>query len=228
MNAFISRDQTPESEFTSLLHAQGWQVSGQSLVSLEPLPFEAVPDCDWIFFASKNAVRFFFEQVDAQEIILPKAQWAALGETTAAALAEHVENIGFTGNGEPETAAKTFMETAWSMPDRTVPIRVLFPAARHSMQSIVVYLNNRFLALQMEVYDNQPIAKPPQRLEEVLVFTSPMNAQAYFSHNALLPYQNVIAIGGTTAEGLREIGIREVVTAAEPNERSLAEAVMGL
>ena len=228
MNAFISRDQTPESEFSSVLRAQGWQVSGQSLVQLEPLPFEIVPDCDWIFFASKNAVRFFFDQVRAQGIVLPVAKWAALGEATASALAEHVGNIGFIGNGEPEMSAKAFMETALSEQDRSTAIRVLFPAARHSMQSILLYLNNRFLALQMEVYDNQSLTQLAERREDVLVFTSPMNARAYFTQHALLPYQKVIAIGATTAEGLRDLGIEDAVIAAAPNERCLAEAVLGL
>ena len=57
---FISRDLDEYSAFTALLHAAGWQVRGLSLVTLTALPFDEIPEVDWIFFASKNAVRFFF------------------------------------------------------------------------------------------------------------------------------------------------------------------------
>ncbi len=221
MHVFISRAQTPDSEFSRLLRAQGRQVHGQSLVTLHALPFDAVPDCDWIFFASKNAVRFFFRRVQEQSILLPKAKWAALGEATAEALAACVGNIDFTGNGEPESTASAFQMQI----SESTAIRVLLPAARHSMQSIAAYLGDSVQIEHLEVYDNQPIADPPERRDNVLVFTSPMNARAYFSHHALLPFQKVVAIGATTAAALRQLGIANVATAAAPNERSLAESV---
>lgn len=222
MNVFITRAQTPDSEFSRLLREQGWQVSGQSLVTLEALPFDAVPDCEWIFFASKNAIHFFFEQVSKQDIPLPAVQWAALGDATAEALGKYVETIHFKGNGEPEHSAMAFQAITFTAP----LVRVLFPAARHSMRSIASYLDNRFQAIHLEVYDNHPIACPPQRSDEVLVFTSPMNAQTYFSHHLLLPYQKVVAIGPTTAEALRRLGVVDVRTAAAPSERSMAKKVM--
>ncbi len=222
MKAFISRTQTLDSDFTRLLQAQGWEVHGQSLVTLEALPFDAVPDVDWMFFASKNAVAFFFQHLKKQRIAVPRVKWAALGDATAASLAVYVATIDFIGNGEPEYSARAFQEEA-----RTgANIRVLFPAARHSMQSIAALLQPPFQALHLEVYDNQPIANPVQRMEDVLVFTSPMNAQTYFSRFGLLPFQRVVAIGPTTAEALRELGIASVRTAVAPNERSLAEAAV--
>ena len=224
MHVFISRELSPDSEFSRLLRAQGLQVHGQSLVTLKPLPFHAVPECDWIFFASKNAVHFFFAQVKQQGIALPDARWAALGDATAEALASYVETIDFKGNGDPESTAPAFQEQAAT--DFTV--RVLFPAARNSMQSIAAYLSGFFQAIHMEVYDNQPVANPPERRDEVLVFTSPMNAQTYFSSFALLPFQKVVAIGATTAEALQRIGIADVVIAAAANESSLADAVLGI
>jgi len=221
MNAFISRSLSPDSEFYRLLRARGWQVHGQALVTLEPLPFAQVPECDWIFFASKNAVRFFFRQVNETQIPLPETKWAALGEATAEALARHVSVIDFTGNGEPEAAARAFQKHT-AGPET---VRVLFPAARQSMKSVAGYLSENFQALHLEVYDNQPVLNAVLRTDDVLVFTSPMNARAYFSHQALLPDQKVVAIGAATAEALRQLGIPEIIIAAQPNERSLAEAV---
>jgi uroporphyrinogen-III synthase len=222
MNAFISRSLSPDSEFSRLLRTGGWQVHGQALVTLEPLPFEAVPGCDWIFFASKNAVQFFFRQVTEKQIPLPETKWAALGEATAEALAMHVSAIDFTGNGEPEATAKAFRQQA-AMPET---VHILFPAARNSMQSVAGFLSGNFQAIHLEVYDNQPIPNPSLRSDDVLVFTSPMNAGAYFAHHLLLPGQKVVAIGATTAEALKRLGVPDVTVATEPTERSLAEAVI--
>lgn len=222
MQAFISRTQTPDSEFSSLLRAAGWQVYGQSLVTLQALPFDRIPDCDWIFFASKNAVHFFFRQVAILNISLPQVRWAAMGSATAEVLAKHVETIHFRGTGAPASTAIAFLGET----DSAKPAQVLFPAARHSMRSIAVHLGDTIQPIHLEVYDNQPIKYPPQRNDEVLVFTSPMNARTYFFHFPLLPFQKVVAIGATTTEALRQLGIKIVITAAAANERSLAEAVI--
>jgi len=128
------------------------------------------------------------------------------------------------GNGIPEFSAKVFQTRAFAAPS----VCVLFPAARHSMKSIAAYLDDHYQAFYLEVYDNQPIANPAQRNDKVLVFTSPLNARSYFSHYPLLPSQKVVAIGATTAKALHRLGISDIMTAAAPNERSLAEAVIGV
>lgn len=85
-----------------------------------------------------------------------------------------------------------------------------------------------FHCIHFEIYDNQPIAEPPFSAADVLVFTSPMNAEAYFSKNILEKKQRVVAIGETTAGALRELGVAEIEIAAEPTEKGLAEAVLRL
>jgi uroporphyrinogen-III synthase len=60
-------------------------------------------------------------------------------------------------------------------------------------------------------------------LEEVLVFTSPMNGEAYFGLHALLAGQRVVAIGPTTAEALKQF---DPAVATSPTEEALARAVL--
>jgi len=55
------------------------------------------------------------------------------------------------------------------------------------------------------------------------VFTSPLNAQAYFARYALLEGQKVVAIGRTTAQAIADLGISNVITAPTPTEEVLAE-----
>ena len=90
------------------------------------------------------------------------------------------------------------------------------------------FLAGDYQCIHFPIYDNRPLAAPPYSDAEVLVFTSPMNAQAYFSKHILAEKQRVVAIGQTTAGALRELGIATVEVAASPDERGLAEAVLRL
>lgn len=225
MTAFISRALLPDSDFRSVLRAHGWGVFGQSFVMLSAMPFEKIPDCDWLFFSSQNAVRFFFQNLEQQKMEVPTAQWAALGVSTARVLEGFTGKVDFIGTGEPKGTSQLFRRHCARL--KSVG-PVIFPAARRSRQSVMVLLNMDFQCAHFEIYDNQPIANPLQRSENVLAFTSPMNAEAYFSHHALLPGQRVAAIGGTTDRMLQQLGIAESAIAAEPTERGLAEAVLTL
>jgi uroporphyrinogen-III synthase len=231
MIAFITRALSDDSEFKKRLAHADWQVEGKSLVTLSPLPFSEIPAADWVFFSSKNAVRFFFQQLESNvpgdfkspgEWSGGNVKWAALGPATARALAEYVGQVDFVGTGEPKGTAAAFQGVA------SAPAVILFPAARHSRQSVMSFLAPDFQCVHFPIYDNRPVAEPPHSDADVLVFTSPMNAQAYFSKNILGKKQRVAAIGATTAEALQELGISKIEIATEPTEQALAEAVLRL
>ncbi|MBP6826070.1 MAG: uroporphyrinogen-III synthase [Saprospiraceae bacterium] len=245
MTAFITRDLSDNSAFKSLLTARGWQVEGRSLVMLTPLVFHDIPAAGWIFFSSKNAVQFFFQNIENQKLAIPSVKWAALGEATAEMLKKYVGEADFTGDGDPVTTAEAFL----GQPHPRLPQReggrgtlyvpppvgggagggvVLFPAARHVRESIMSLLSTRFQCIHLEVYDNKPVGDPPASEADVLVFTSPMNAEAYFVQHVLQNKQQVVAIGRTTAEALKALGIDGIFISEEPSERSLAEAVLRL
>lgn len=221
MTAFISRDLTPHSAFRALLEPRGWVVNGESLVQLTPLAFPEVPAADWIFFSSRNAVAFFFRQLERQALPRPAVQWAAIGRATAEALTAWVGKIDFCGAGDPETTAASFGRLAAGQ-------RVVFPGARHSRQSIPLLLTGTIESVMFEIYDNIPSPNPIRRDEAVLAFTSPMNAQAYFAHHLLQPHQRLLAIGATTATTLHDLGFPHVSIAKEPSEAGLAAAALKL
>jgi len=223
MTVFISRSLSATSEFRHLLTAQGWQVTGHSLVTLSALPFAALPAADWIFFSSQNAVRFFFQQVDEPGINVPIAQWAALGAATARELQDYVGAVDFIGSGEPISTAIAFQ---MMVPVANTGITVVFPGARHSQQSVQRLLADVVQGIHLEVYDNCPVANPVLRSEKVLVFTSPLNAEAYLVQHTLQPDQRVVAIGETTASALRRLGVESYRVAAAPTEAALAQAVL--
>jgi len=221
MTVFISRELPLDATFLLLLQAEGWQVAGQSLVQLSPLPFSALPAADWAFLSSQNAVRFFFQQMEKESLVWPDLRWAALGEATAKVLAAYAGSLDFVGSGDPKSTAAAFQRLAAGS-------TVLFPGARHSLQSVQRLLGDTMQGIHLEVYDNRPVADPAQRHESVLVFTSPLNAGAYFSRHSLQPGQQVVAIGATTTATLQKMGITTVITAAAPTEMALASAVLAL
>lgn len=215
---FISRDPDEDSVFANQLRAAGWQVHGFSLVTLTPLPIGDIPETDWIFFASKNAVKFFFEGGVSRE---DEVSWAALGPATARALLRYTHRVDFTGTGDPATTAAAFKPLAQGK-------KVLFPAARQSQRSVPDLLGDAISALYLPVYDNVPVSDPPLLEDNVLVFTSPMNARAYFGRHRLSVRQRVVAIGQTTAAELAVLGISGVLISEEPTESALAATVLAL
>lgn len=218
MTVFISRSLEEAPEFTALLTAAGWKAEGLSLVRLSPLPESALPDCAWVFFASKNAVRFFYETYGNPPA---SAALGALGPATGEAVRQAFGRIDFVGNGDPSETAARFRPLAEGR-------RVLFPAARHSRRSVPEALGDAIEAVHLAVYDNEPVPDPPETRADVLVFTSPMNARAYLDRHSLQPFQRAVAIGQTTAAALRELGVKNPVIASEPSEQALAKTVLAL
>lgn len=213
---FISRPAPPESAFRRLLEPQGFEVDGRSLVAFSAVPFVLPTSFDWVFFYSSHGVRFFFDQVAQTEVALPQTtRFGAIGPATA----RLVETVHFVGDGVPETTAEAFRKVAAGK-------RVLFPRAAHSKQSVQLLLDNSVEALDLVVYQNEPLREVVLSDAAALIFTSPLNAQAYFSKHRLLSGQKVFAIGQTTARALSDLHIVPEAVAPQPSEEALANLVL--
>ena len=217
-NIFISRQLQPDSIFLQRLSAEGFRVHGESLVIFQPLAFEWPQDPAWVFFYSRHAVQFFFDQLDDLQK-LQGLKLAAMGSGTAEQLSFFCPVVHFTGAGEPEAVAAAFGEIA----EGEV---VLFPRARHSRRSVQQLLGERIQAIDLITYDNLQRTDLDLPICQALVFTSPMNAEAYFQTYSLQEGQEVYAIGQVTARRLQQLGVAKIKVAAEPSEEGLAEVVL--
>ena len=216
---FISRELALNSIFLQKLRAASYEVLGESLVAFREVPFTLPLETDWVFFYSKKAVQFFLN--NAQVVgYLKNRQKAVLGPGTAAALSKRGYNADFVGTGEPETTAEAFGQLATGK-------RVLFPRAAHSRRSVQQLLEGQMIAQDLVVYHNEPRTDFTLPVCEYLVFTSPLNVQAYMAKYAIAAGQKIVAIGGTTAAALRESGITEWRVADSPSEEDLAMVVLG-
>jgi uroporphyrinogen-III synthase len=215
---FISRHLDDGSIFYKTLKANGFAVHGESLLTFNPVPFASPQSFDWVFFYSKTAVRFFLDNGQCPN--LEGKKLAAIGEGTANALIERGHHPHFIGDGEPVTAAARFLEVAKGR-------RILFPRAKESRQSIQRLLGDAIFAVDLVVYENTPRTDFTLSDYQILVFTSPMNALAYFSIKTWKG-EAVVAIGNTTASALHQIGIEQVHVATAATEEALATLVLEL
>ena len=214
---FISRFLRADSPFWQL--GDGWQVVHQSLVDFSSLPFVLPARFDWVFFYSAQAVYSFFEGL--QQPLPLGLRWAALGPGTARALRDRGVEADFVGGGVAATLAEEFAA-------RAKGCSVLFPQARHSRQALEKIIAAQLEVYPLVVYDNQPKSVFEIPFCNYLIFTSPMNAQVYYSRYPQEPGQQVIAIGQPTAEKLMSLGIEQPATADEPSEASLVRLLRTL
>jgi hydroxymethylbilane synthase len=212
-SVFISTDLGEGDIFRRHLMALGCSVSGEALIRFSAVGFEPAADTDWLFFSSKNAARFYFDACPA----LPDGmKIAAINRGTAQVLAELGHPPDFTGSGgNMETIAAAF--------DQTTGDRVVFPRASHSRRTIQQMVRSKKIA-DLVVYDNFPVAEVRRREEDVLVFTSPMNAGSYFSKYGLRDDQAAVAIGASTAAEISSHGW-PAMQAFEPTRWALVDAV---
>ena len=218
---FITRDISDTEPFAVTLRNAGVAFQGRSLIKVTPVTLQesALPDTDWVFFYSRNGVRIFFDQISS-------SWWAdkkmgAIGSSTAAAIAAYTGRpVDFTGVGAD--IAGPFTEVAAQQ-------RVLFVRASDSVQSVQRQLGPEVTALDLVAYNNVAIHDfTVEPLPKILVFTSPLNVRAWYGEYPPMPWQQVVAIGQTTALALKLNGVTNVSVAENPTEQSLAEIVLGL
>lgn len=215
---FISRDLTPDSTFQALLEGQAI-LQAQSLISFEEVPIQQLPVCDWLFFYSKKGLDFGWASLQ-QLVPFPKV--AVLGPASGKHLKHKFGKVAdFVGTGEPITTAAAFSKAAKGQ-------QVCFVRAKNSQQSIAQLLGEQVQATSLVVYTN--VAKTSLSIPfcDILVFTSPLNAQTYYQHYVAKKDQTVIAIGQTTANALDSLGITTVIMASTPHESALANCCLSL
>jgi uroporphyrinogen-III synthase len=215
---FISRRQTTSSPFYDRMVAAGYEVIAQSLIHFNAMPFSLPTHFDWVFFYSKNAVKYFFEKVSDAEV--KHKRLACIGKGTASTLEQLGYTPDFVGSGHPEEVAEDFYAEA----PKSI---VLFPQAAYSQQSVQKRLAAKVQTISLVVYKNTPIPAFTIPFCEILVFTSPMNVSAYASHYAIKDNQTCIAIGHTTSQALEEYKVKNIVIATAPSEEKMAEAALG-
>ena len=219
---FITRSLRDDSPFLKDLPGNVNKVLGRSMVTFTAVSFELPSEGDWLFFYSANGVRFFAEQCLGN----PGFNWSAfkigaMGRGTARSLKESGVTVDFEGNGFPETVAGEFLKVAKGE-------KVIFLGARRSKNSIQVLLEKQIQSKRIVVYDNQPSGFSLKENPEYIIFTSPLNVEAFLQYNSVDPNQKIIAIGPTTGKKLKSYGIEQFHIPSFPTEISIVNYIRTL
>lgn len=215
---FISRDLDETDFIHRALTAHQYTVSGKSLINITKVRFSSIPPTDWIFFSSRNSVKFFFEQ---EPIIRPETKFAVIGKGTESVLREFGKIPHFIGYHID------ILQTAKEFRSILGDESVLFPGAKDSLRSIQKELSFTNHIHELAVYRTDLNPSPVEQAD-VYIFTSPSNVESFFMQNTLPKQARVIGMGLSTSRALEAHGIKDCIIPVSPDEVGLAEAVFSL
>ncbi len=215
---FISRKLITANRFQKILEGEGLLVEGWSLVTFGKIEaIEKFPSSDWIFFYSKNAIKYFFDQ--NKNSSKKDVKYACMGKGTEEFLSTYGKKSSFTGQGNSNKIITDFKNIVKGK-------SVLFPRALHSLKTIQIGLEGVCTVYDIPIYTNVPVENPAASEAEFLVFTSPMNVEVYLKNHKIKKSQTLIAIGKSTGRKLMHQTKRKVFVSPHPEEQSLAEFVL--
>ncbi|MCB0395221.1 MAG: hydroxymethylbilane synthase [Flavobacteriales bacterium] len=211
----ITRELAPDSVFVKLLESAGVEITCRSYISFAEVGFRDVPSTSWIFFSSKNAVRFFLGKAGNPH----GAKIGAIGAATAAAIRKAGFDVAFTGEGNDT------MKIGKGFAERVGHGTVLFPVSDISLRNVQQCFPEEQVK-DLVTYRTLARNTTPLPDADALVFTSPSNVKAYLKQHQVHPDQKVIAMGKTTAGVLEDAGVSGVILPWGPEEVALADAVL--
>lgn len=216
-SVFVTREPRKDDHLKSVLEANGFSYSSRSLISMHPVPYGSLPSCDWIFFSSKHAVKYFFEQ----KPVLSDQKFGCVGKATAEALRKYGKRADFIG-GSTDTKM-TGKQFAGKVGEGTV----LFPQAKGSLRTIQQQFVKKSQVVDLVVYETIKKNDGPAPQAELIVFTSPSNVEAWFENYTIGKDRLIVAMGDATANALK---LHRVHADAMPDtfdDSGLARAVFG-
>jgi len=218
-SVFITRNlRGAEDYFLNVLSARGYKVTGQSLIEMNAIPVNHFPETDWIFFSSKNAVKFFFHQKPD----LKKQKFGCIGKSTADAIRRFGRRADFIGySTDTRLTGKQFASVVGNG-------TVLFPQAKGSLRSVQNGFVKKDQVIDLVVYETLQKNEGTIPHSDIMVFTSPSNVESYFASNSLDSSQRVIAMGEATGQALRQAGVTHSSMPDMFDDAGLVRAVFSL
>ena len=97
----------------------------------------------------------------------------------------------------------------------------LFVGAENSLRSVQNQLPESFQVNHLSVYSSSEKIVPSIPQADIVILTSPLNAQAWHRQYTGQPPQQLIAIGHTTAKALTALNYQEILLPQEPSEAAI-------
>ena len=215
-SVFITRNLTENDLLYRSLGNKGYQLFGRALIEIKRIPIKKVPQADWIFFSSKNAVKHFFGQ---NPEIKEGVKYGVIGKGTSEALRKFGHRPDFIGSStNTKMTGKQFANKV----GRDV---VLFPQAKGSFQTVQHQLLSKDQVKNLLVYESISHNEEAIPETDIIFFTSPSNVEAFFKKNRLSKSQRVVAMGNATANALQKHRVISYIMPDAFDEVAMARAV---
>lgn len=220
---FITRDVQKDSYLNKALSSFGIKLLGASFIEITKAENKETQHTDtslfdFIFFGSRNAVSYFFED---KPQLNSNVKFAVFGRGTEAALNQAGYKATFVGDSSDSAMVSKELKALVRNKN------VLIPQAKDSLRTIENGIKEVCNVTSVTVYQTTPkagISVPPS---DIIIFTSPSNVDSFFSQNKIQS-QTIVAIGKSTAESLQRFGINDIKIAHTSDEIGLAEVIFAL
>jgi len=214
---FFSGELTPGSLLWQFCEKRSWNLTACSLLGFKAIPFQVKQEFDVVFIASPRSFNYFKRGTSD----LTSIQYAVIGEGSVRKMNVDNSSIVFVGKdpGDPHSVALEFK--AW-LGNR----RVLFPLSVRSAETIAKVIPESQKEI-VRCYSTEllPIALKPN---DIYVFTSPSNVEAFLLKNELDPAAMIVAWGKTTEKKLVESGFSPRLVLRQSSEEELVSELEDL
>jgi hydroxymethylbilane synthase len=217
---FITKNLREKDYLPRALKNLGFNAEGKSLIEFKHIPIAEVPKTDWIFFSSKHAVKYFFNQKPQ----LGDVKIGCVGKATADELRAFGKRAQFIGQStDTKLIGKQFSSLVGNS-------KVLFPIAADSLQSIQNQIIKKENIINLPVYKTIKHSETIPPDNEIIVFTSPSNVEAFFEKNKFSSAQKAVAMGDATQNALmrKKVGERQIVKTTSFDDLGLFRAILQL
>ena len=217
-NIFISRKLEEDSVLLDYFTSKKLSFVDQSLIKFNPVKFD-LPWSEWLFFYSKNGVKYYFDQQPPQRMRSHKL--ACFGSGTASYL---LDNYGFMpdyiGTGERKS-------TTLGLLDAASDESICFVIGRNSIRSVQELIADKLETTEICVYDNIPESKLDLSNYKTAIITSPLNYESFVNNGGKA--KHLISIGETTSQKIKDLNpAAEVHQSDEPSELGILNTFRAL
>lgn len=196
---FISKNLNETGDLESFCQTHDLELTSRSFLSFKPMAFRVEQPYDVIFFSSPRSVTFFLAKLS----VSANAHVACTGAKTKEVTESMGLKVSFHGNtSDPEKVGMDFLDWLGNR-------RVLFPLSNRSKKTISDMIPDSQKE-EVEVYQTELIDQviPAQ---DIYVFTSPSNVDAFLESGNTVNSSKVIAWGSTTQKALENREIQSVI-----------------
>lgn len=206
MRVIVTRPRAQAEPLAAALRAREFEPVLFPVIEVEPLGNEPIDvrGYDWVIVTSANGAAELARRADC-----PPTRIAAIGEATAAALAEHGLHVDFV----PSLASQDGLLAEFPRPVG----RALFVGAEGARQTLARQLPAEFRAVYRTVPMN--VGRPPAG--DLVLLASASAARAWGLLGSRLP---AITIGPRTTEAARAAGVDVVAEAGTQNVDGLVDS----